>query len=232
MRQLVHRCVLASCLVVLSGCVGVSRPIKAQVAPGSTPTPARVSAGVDDYMSSDYFTLVYVTFENPTATWLGVERVELLPEPGVAAPTVVAAEDLVAWGSAMERIVRIRAANEALALASADLVFAGVAAVGAGLDSRETVLAGAAGIAGTAVAATSFGMARVVRYGDQTLLLPQSHLLAGAFRVPPGLHADRWILLNAQVRPQVLRLKVTWTDGTQAVLAFDLVPERQTTKSR
>lgn len=185
-----------------------------------------VSAGIAWDLTTDYFTLVELTFVNPTDQWIGVTSVELVPDAGAPGPdAVVAGEDLVAWGAAMERITRINEANQAAGYTTASLVFAGVAALGAGLGSRPVAAIGAAGLVASEVGGVASGVARTVREGERVLMLPQAHLLAGAFRVPPGLHADRWVLFNTKRRPRGLQLKIGWSDGTASTLAIDLTSE-------
>ena len=48
-----------------------------------------------------------------------------------------------------------------------------------------------------------------------------SSAVAGPFSVPPGLQADRWILLNTRnrdARPDALKIKLTRQDGAETTL--------------
>jgi hypothetical protein len=190
---------------LLAGCARVQNaqpavPLDAQ----GKPAPAtamnsglRISGEELRELSSAYFGVLEVTFENPTAEWVRVERVTLdFGSPAKNATMgVPAGDDLKAFVASTEQRNAVRAVNRQTAFA---LTALGGALVG-GLSTNQ-----GASIAGDTVAVASLGalavdsQAQSIAKAEQVARLPETHLLAGGFAVPPGLFVKRWIVLQTK----------------------------------
>jgi hypothetical protein len=150
--------------------------------------------------SSRHFGLIEVTFENFTDEWLHVDRIALdfggaERNEGVFLPE---GADLIAWHAATVNRNDIRGTNAATALGALLALGTIVALAGRASGRREAAAAGgivALGAATTVVIGEND--ARIDR-AERAPRLPETHLLAVPFAIPPGLFAKRWVLLNTR----------------------------------
>jgi len=148
------------------------------------PPPLVVSAREAVTYSTTYVGLVEVTFQNQTDVWKEVDQVAV--DFGGPAKnqsiTIASGEDMDAW----ERAVRLRCINDAPSRpTSVELL---------GLGHLFDTLGASGGQRGPTVPAAGSGPAQPPAYPDQ-------HLLTTPFRIPPGLFANRWILLSTPYDP-------------------------------
>ena len=202
-------------LLVTGGCASIRRHSVATTLSGSPPVV--VSSEVDDTLSSANFAFVNVTFENAGADWVEVTRVELEPDPDLAPGGVhlVTGVELAAWGEAMRRVLEVKRVNESSAYGWSLVTLAAVARVRGARASDVSLAMQTLDLARSAFADDYEDGKRA----EGLTTVPLGHLLAGAVLVPPGLHADRWLLLRTQgetARPKTLRAKLVLASGAEA----------------
>jgi hypothetical protein len=150
--------------------------------------------------SSRHFGLVEVTFENWTNEWVHIDRLELDfggAEVNEAVLLPVGA-DLEAWHQATVQRNDIRDTNAATALGALLALGVLVAVAGDAGGRREVAAAGRAVTLGAATASVLRDHDARVEGAESPRLLPESHLLAVPFAIPPGLFAKKWVLLNTR----------------------------------
>ena len=160
-----------------------------------------VISGVElRHYASNYFGLVENTFENATPEWVHMSQLSL--DFGDAARNeavlVPSGADLESWYLSTLQRNDIRATNHGTALDALFAVGQVVALAGAITGKREIAAVGGAVAAGSATAALVDRQNRRVQSAEGVPLVPQSHLLAIPFAVPPGLFSKKWILLQTR----------------------------------
>jgi hypothetical protein len=192
----------------LMGCASIgskytASPVDAQgrvTAARSTESGLVISGEELRMYASNYFGLIEITFENPTANWVHVSRLTLdfgdaARNSAVLTPS---AADLDAWYLSTVQRNDIRATNHATALGALFAVGQVVAIAGAVSGKRGVTAAGGVVALGAATAALAEGQEARVQEAESVHVLPQSHLLALPFAIPPGLFTKKWILLQTR----------------------------------
>jgi hypothetical protein len=226
---------VGGCATVQSGSVGVSldgsnRPI----AVGRSPE-IQVSAGEKGDLSSPYFGLVEVTFENNSPAWKQIDHIQLdfgSPDKNQSVQ-IPWGEDIDLWEDA------VLARNEVRAINTQE-VLAAIAAVGAlGLATSHRHGGPGAHVGGViTVGALSALFASRAYDADAAPAAPPafsaSHLLSMPVRIPPGLFTKRWILFYTAGRPlggcvDRMILSYDGADGTKGrvLLPFKTLSEWQ-----
>jgi hypothetical protein len=150
--------------------------------------------------SSRHFGLIEVTFENWTNEWVRVNRLALdfggaEANAGVFLPV---GADLEAWHHATVQRNDIRGTNAATALGALLALGMLVAVAADAAGERELAAAGSVVTLGAATTAVIGGHGARVERAEGARLLPETHLLAMPFAIPPGLFAKKWVLLNTR----------------------------------
>lgn len=155
-----------------------------------------ISCELSDALSSEYFGYLDFNIANPSGEWKIVTDVKIrFADPGLdSAVSVVLGRNLEAWYQAQSKAIDISQHNQDVALG-----LLGGAGLGIAAFSRNEGLgfAGAAAAAGAASALAIRGVGRTLDSLQMAKLIPRNHLLADTIAVPPGLFADRWLLLNS-----------------------------------
>ena len=146
-------------------------------------------------LSSPYFGVLEISFENPTSRWIRVTRigVDFRNRVKNAGVHVTLGEDAESWARATLQRNAVRQANTASGLEA--LAVSG--ALAQALAPKTAV-----GQAGAAVAVGALGAAAVdeaaerASYAEDVPLSPSYHLFAVPISVPPNLFSKRWLLLN------------------------------------
>lgn len=193
---------VGGCATIQSGSVGVAldasnRPI----AVGRQPE-IQVSAGEKGDLSSQYFGLVEVTFENNSPAWKQIDHIQLdFGNPAKNTSVQIPwGEDIDLWEDAVLARNEVRAINT-------QSVLAAVAAVGALGRATSHRRGGAAAGVGGVMTVGALGALYATRAQDTAAALGAppafsgSHLLSMPIRIPPGLFAMRWILFYTAGRP-------------------------------
>lgn len=203
------RCTLGALLVVGgAACASVqSRYIATPVDASGNRTGAKTTASglvvsgeeLRAY-SSQHFGLVEVTFENWTNEWVHVERLALdfggaEVTEGVFLPL---GADLEAWHQATVQRNDIRDTNAETALGALLALGMLVAVAADAAGEHELAAAGGAVTLGAATTSVIRDQGDRVERAEGAHLLPESHLLAVPFAIPPGLFAKKWVLLNTR----------------------------------
>lgn len=194
---------MALCVALLAGCATVSArhegtPLDeaGKLSQSSrTKSGLRISGQELDDLASQYFGAVRVTFENPSSHWVNIKRmaVSFGTETRNSSVLLPYGTQIDSWMEATARRNAVRQVNQATGLTL--LQIAGTtAAIASGKSSLGK--AGAL-IAGGAVAvSTAEAIAQPIEAANTAPLFPQSHLLSVPFEIPPGLFADKWVLLQ------------------------------------
>jgi hypothetical protein len=190
---------------LLGGCASVQNseaavPIDAQgnLAPATTMgSGLRISGEELRPLASTYFGVLEVTFENPTAEWVRVDRVTL--DFGSAAKNsaivIPAGNHLEAFVASTEQRNAIRSLNRQTAFALTAL--GGTLVAGISPESGPATAGGTVAVGSLSALAVDTHVQSVEKT-EHVARLPESHLLAGAFTVPPGLFVKRWIVLQTK----------------------------------
>jgi hypothetical protein len=192
---------LSGCATVTSGDYGVALDDTGHPrspAPGSEKL--KISAGERGSLSSAYFGVVEVTFENSTPAWIQIDHIDLdfgTPDKNKSV-FIPWGEDIDNWESATLQRNEVRRVNAETALGVVAIV--GTVASAAGRHH----IAGAIG--GTVALAALAGLyaqdrSAAVEAAEAPARFPATHLLTLPLRVPPGLFAKRWLLLYTAAQP-------------------------------
>lgn len=164
---------------------------------GTTKLGVRITGQEDIMLSSGHFAVVNFTFENRSRKWVSIKNVQLDFEDPVLNKEVVfpVGAQAAAWGKAMQEIAAVDAANTAAVLGT---IMAVGAVAGSVSENRNVRTAGALGFATSATMLTAGAAMSEVNRAKLAAAVPDSHLLAEAFEIPPGLHVKKWILLYTE----------------------------------
>lgn len=190
----------------------MARPFDAQgqlSSEDATPSGLVISGGEIDAYASEQFGVVEVTFENRSTEWIRVEQIRL--QFGRERDSVVhtpGGADLEAWYAATLQRNNIRNTNYATALGALFLIGESIAVAGALSEEREVKDAGTALALGSASVALIEGQIARTESAERVGSVPQNHLLAVPFAVPPGLFTKKWVLLHTQAGAPCIRAMV------------------------
>ena len=161
----------------------------------------KISAGEHGALSSTYFGVVEVTFENNTPAWIQIDHIDLdFGSPDKNKSVFVPwGDDIDNWEQATLQRNAIRATDietglELLALAGSVASTAGRHHHSVGMLGGTVALGALAGL----YAQDSEAAVEATRAPSR---FPATHLLNLPLRVPPGLFAKRWLLLYTAARP-------------------------------
>jgi hypothetical protein len=159
-----------------------------------------ISGGELRSYGSAYFGLVEVVFENTSADWIHISRLDLdfIDPAKNAAVLIPRGAELEAWHSATLQRNDIRETNHATTLGALFAIGETVAVAGAVSGEREIAAAGGAVALGASTAALVADQDRRVQRAERVRVVPGSHLLATPFGVPPGLFTKKWVLLQTR----------------------------------
>jgi hypothetical protein len=191
----------SGCATVNSGDYGVALD---NTGHPRTPSPdterLKISAGEHGAMSSRYFGVVEVTFENNTSAWIQIDHIDL--DFGSADKNksvfIPWGQDIDTWEEATLTRNAIRAANNETALAL--IAIAGSVASVAGRHHAAGAIGGTVALGALAGIYAQEQSAAVEATRDLSRF-PPTHLLTMPLRVPPGLFAKRWLLLYTAAQP-------------------------------
>ena len=160
----------------------------------------KISAGEQGELSSPYFGVVEVTFENNTPAWIQIDHIDL--DFGTADKNksvfIPWGEDIDTWERATLQRNAIREANTQTVLGL--VAVAGAVASTAGRHHAVGAIGGTVALGALAGLYAKEREAAVEATGDPSRF-PPTHLLTLPLRVPPGLFAKRWLLLYTAAQP-------------------------------
>jgi hypothetical protein len=160
----------------------------------------KISAGERGALSSAYFGVVEVTFENNTPAWIQIDRIDLdfgTPDKNKSV-FIPWGEDIDTWEQATLQRNAIRRANTETALGL--IAIAGTVASAAGRHHVAGAIGGTVALGALAGLYAQERSAAVEAAGDPARF-PPTHLLALPLRIPPGLFAKRWLLMYTAAQP-------------------------------
>jgi hypothetical protein len=162
-------------------------------------------------LASPYFGFVELTFENTTASWVRITKIDMnfgtpAKDQNVLVPW---GSDIDTWRAATYQRNAIREANTRTAL---ELVAIGGALTASVARHKPAGAIGGLAALGAIGALTTQAYADRVKEAETTAPFPDNHLLAVPFGVPPALFSKRWILLNTQNRPEAGCIRSMYLD--------------------
>jgi hypothetical protein len=192
---------LAGCATVNSGDYGVALDDTGHPrSPAQTDGRLKISAGEHGALSSPYFGVVEVTFENNTSAWIQIDHIDL--DFGTADKNksvfIPWGDDIDTWEQATLQRNAIRAANVQTALGL--IAIAGAVAGAAGRHHTAGAIGGTVALGALAGLYVQDRSAAVEAATDPSRF-PATHLLTLPLRIPPGLFAKRWLLLYTAAEP-------------------------------
>lgn len=204
-------------LYFLFGCAGIHKDIEAQdMTSDGQKGLLKVSAEVNNALSSEYFGMVEFTIENRTDQWMNIERFEV--DAGQAQNrrmVFTLGRDFDIWSSAIVARNRVESFNRASAY-NAILVSAALVSE---TDEPPSVSDGANIVGGTVLTSMSVEQIGQVRdRAEATPIFPENNILNEHIRIPPGLFVTAWLLINTnhhENNPPIteLFLKAKYEDG-------------------
>jgi len=161
----------------------------------------KISAGEHGALSSTYFGVVEVTFENNTPAWIQIDHIDLdfgTPDKNKSV-YLPWGDDLDIWEQATLQRNAINAANAQTALG----IIALAGAVGAAAGGHHSAAGAIGGTVALSALAGLYAQDRqaAVEATSNPSRFPPTHLLTMPLRIPPGLFAKRWLLLYTAARP-------------------------------
>ncbi len=240
MKRFMSIIVLGSAGAVIAGCATVagsgtygklvSTPVKAETFSQdlrnsdktATDHGVLVSASENKDLSSEYFTLVDLTFENKSPEWVRIKKIDINfgNEKANADIRFPVGQDLVDWAQSAQQVKAIHDYNVAMA-------FTAVGVTGAVMSRHSAASTSGAGMAMAAGAGMVLSAQTISNKLDdlqRAKVVPEDHLLSGSVAIPPGLHKKKFITLYAKKPkeiPYVEKMAVTMTydDGkTESVI--------------
>lgn len=191
---------LAGCATIHSGDYGVPLDASNQAQKSAPASDLQISAGEDADMSSPYFGLVEVTFENKSAAWKQIDRITLdfgSPEKN-SSIQIPYGEDIDLWESAVTVRNAVQRANTQSALA----IIAAVGAAGQVAGHGRGGLAAAGGVLTVGALGALYASHEAgAEQAPAAASFSGAHLLSMPIRIPPGLFTKRWILFYTAARP-------------------------------
>jgi hypothetical protein len=164
----------------------------------------KLSCAENNAIDAEFFIAVSCTIENASTSWIDFKAESLRLRPNVTGISLSTPEEVAAF-------VEAYGFQKAKDDANAGLFLAGLAAVGAGMQSspNATVSAAgagmvAAGVAGAGGVPASSALA-TAQHGRLTGYGPE-HLLAGQFKVPPKMFTRKQLLLQVSKDIQGMRI--------------------------
>lgn len=235
MKKLVLSFLLCSCASIHSGHVSAP-PAETPQGPSKTAKLVVSSQEIND-LSSKHFALFDFTLENTSSDFIKVKsaRLDFGSEALNAQLVILRGNDLVAWADAAQQQRVINDYNAQLALSSISLLGLGVA-VAANGNMNVAVPAAAVATASTA-AGVAHELIKTKQHLEQARLharvtldqsaVPYSHLYAGAFSIPPGLHTKKWVTVFSPHAQSVAVIKtakliLSFEDGSEESVAVTL----------
>lgn len=180
---------------MLSGCANVHKQHQASPVTKMDINPITISAEINNDLSSEYFGMIEFTFENNTDKWITIKDTTIdIPNQEVKNSTIfILGEELNMWARATAQLNKISKYNERLAY---DSILAASSLVDAVSDD-ETVKGVAAGVAMvTLLSMTANDLVNQQKAAEWHNYLPDNYVLLKNKKVPPGLFANYWLLLN------------------------------------
>jgi len=182
-------------MYLLQGCAQVHKDIEArQTAPDHLESPLKISAEVNNRLSSEYFGMIEFTIENRSDKWIEIKQFDV--NAGKAQNRQIlftVGKDFELWSKATLARNKTEDFNTALAY-SAILLSAAVTSHNAASKSVSDTAKVVGG-----VTATSMGIEAVNRLradAEGAAIIPEGNILQQHIRVPPGLFVNAWLLIN------------------------------------
>jgi hypothetical protein len=160
----------------------------------------KVSCEENDRLSSKNFGLIRFTFENTTSDWIEVKNLQFslgnsYKDGKIKIPT---GQDLEAWANATQTKLNIDQYNFEIAMFGLRVVSSGVGTIGAILKNKGAKSVAAIGNITTGIASVANTIDTRTSELENSRLYPGYHLLAGDFKIPPGLFVDKFIVINTK----------------------------------
>jgi hypothetical protein len=182
-----------------------------------------LTAKFNPSLSSEYFGFVGFDIENNTRDWQHVVSVDLVFSNPVHddITKIVSGKQLQAWGEATTHRQAVRDFWWNVALG-------GIATLGSiAVTSHDADVRAAGAVAGIG-SITSLGVRELSKRTSEinfAAILPETHLLAGDFHVPPRMTVQKWVLFytrHDETTPMLRKAKVVLTTDDQKTHEFDV----------
>lgn len=185
-------CIL--CLII-TGCASVHKNIEAVSYGSNTSDKLKISAEINDDLSSEYFGMIEFTLENLTGDWLSIKSISI-DVPGTENDENIrftTGSDFRTWSRAISKRNRIEQYNSSLAY-GAIIGVSSAAAIASENDDVKRVARDVASVSAAAYSAQKVNAER--KLAESNAYFPEGHILYGPQRIPPGLFTEAWLLIN------------------------------------
>lgn len=191
-----------------------------------------VSGKLNKDFSSEYFGYFDLTLENKSDEWLVVSKVNVTFVDSFQNEHIrfISGPKFTLWYQSMAKIIEIDEQNQKTAMATIAALGAGVAAFSGNRNAQALGAAAAVG-AGGAYLASEHG--KRLDSLQNTRMYPENHLLGDSIVLPPGLFADRWLLVNSSRHEEMeyvtaLEIELEMADGRKEKHVLEFRPQRST----
>jgi len=186
--------VLSSTILLLAIVLGFTQNAFSQETSNSD---ISIKCTLNDKLSSEYFGYVEVRLANSSDKWHKLSNVRVyFPDASQNQNIrITLGRELTLWYQAQSKLIAVNEQKDKSAMAI-------IAGIGAGLSifSGNNTLR-TVGDAATFGSFAAYGVNEMGKRMDSlqmAKMIPENHLLTDTTVVPPGLFADRWILLNSR----------------------------------
>ena len=215
---------LTLCLLV-SGCASVEKNIAATQESGKQ-SRLKVSAELNNDLSSEYFGMIEFSFENQTNKWIEINDVivDVNDEMLRKSSKFTSGNELAAWSKAISARNRIESYNKAIAYSA----IIGLASATAVSSSSNNTRGAATGVAVAGL--TSLTVEQFIKYKNEAeggAIYPSGHILNSNLLVPPELFSQYWLLINTTDHEtnkllNKISMTINYKDGESEKFSFNL----------
>lgn len=217
---------LAVCLLV-SSCASIEKDI---IATQGTVKHKRlkISAELNDRLSSEYFGMLEFSFENQTSEWIRISSVsvDINNKMLSKASRFTSGAELAVWAKAIKKRNQIDDYNKAVAYSA----IIGISSVTAASSSSNKTKGVATGVAATGLTSLTIEQfSNQKNKAENSNIYPSGHLLSDKLLVPPRLFSDYWLLINTPDHEtnnllRKISITVNYEDGKSEKFYLNLFP--------
>ncbi len=211
-------------MVLTTGCASIHPGERAKNIAGDQIGEMIVSAEEVTNPMEEAFSMISITFENKSGSWLRIDEAEVVIDPALADKvSLIKGNDLRDWAIAMEE--RARVENHNRQMSQLGLAFVGAAAAVAG--SRSSNASAYQAGAGTVAASQIWMASDLISYSKSSANRPEAtpaKHLENPFSVPAKMFMRRWVLLNKPIGQRItdLPIRIKTVDGRETKLMVKL----------
>jgi hypothetical protein len=148
-------------------------------------------------LSSKYFGVINITFENKSDEWVKIKKIiiDFGNDDKNKNIKITSGNELHYWAKSISKKREIAEFNKKIILGSIGIIGLGVAG---GTKNSNLKNIGSALFLGAATSLAVTEYNRNLNKIQNPRIFPENHLLSANFAIPPGLFVKKWIVLNSK----------------------------------